>query len=103
MYCWDRFTIGISSAVLGWCSVDPWKLGGRVEFLATVVCKDDPLFSRKPFVTVENLKYGAVELDHIVCSKVGRDVSLLYDGNAVDAAVATALCLLAWRILPLPA
>ena len=43
--------------------------------------------------TVENLPNGAVASDNKVCSVMGTKIMQDRDGNAVDAAVATALCL----------
>jgi gamma-glutamyltranspeptidase len=42
---------------------------------------------------VEDLEYGAVASDHSACSEVGLKIMRDDGGNAVDAAVATALCL----------
>ena len=43
--------------------------------------------------TVENMKHGAVASDQPVCSQVGISILKDLDGNAADAAIATALCL----------
>ena len=43
--------------------------------------------------TAENLPNGAVASDNKVCSVMGTKIMQERDGNAVDAAVATALCL----------
>ena len=43
--------------------------------------------------TAENLANGAVASDNKVCSVMGTKIMQEQDGNAVDAAVATALCL----------
>ena len=48
--------------------------------------------SLKPSAYLDGMKNGAVASDNPICSKVGRDV-LVQGGNAVDAAVATILCL----------
>jgi gamma-glutamyltranspeptidase len=52
----------------------------------------DPIMSLKEASSLEGLANGAVAADHIVCSQVGNSI-LQQDGNAVDAAVATVLCL----------
>lgn len=52
----------------------------------------DPILSLKEASSLEGLANGAVAADHIVCSQVGNAI-LQQNGNAVDAAVATVLCL----------
>lgn len=47
----------------------------------------------KALSTIENVKHGAVASDHPVCSEIGIMILRDQGGNAVDAAVATALCL----------
>lgn len=44
-------------------------------------------------MTVNGMKHGAVASDHPVCSQVGKHVLETLGGNAVDAAIATVLCL----------
>ena len=57
-------------------------------------CSDsDAIKSLKPSSTLEGMKNGAVAADHPVCSELGISILQKHDGNAVDAAVATALCL----------
>lgn len=51
------------------------------------------ILALKSTSSIEDLPHGAVASDHPVCSKVGRDIMELMGGNAVDAAVATLLCL----------
>jgi gamma-glutamyltranspeptidase len=66
--------------------------------VATGLSKDnadacmDPIMSLKEASSLEGLANGAVAADHIVCSQVGNSI-LQQGGNAVDAAVATVLCL----------
>lgn len=43
--------------------------------------------------TLENIENGAVASDHEICSDVGVKILRDFGGNAVDSAVATALCL----------
>jgi gamma-glutamyltranspeptidase len=43
--------------------------------------------------SVQGMKNGVVASDHSVCSTVGKNIMMKNGGNAVDAAVATALCL----------
>ena len=50
------------------------------------------IYSLKSPSLLENLKHGAVAADHPLCSSMGLDI-LHAGGNAVDAAVTTALCL----------
>lgn len=47
----------------------------------------------KPFASHSDIEHGAVAADHPKCSEIGLSVLRDLDGNAVDAAVATALCL----------
>ena len=47
----------------------------------------------KESAMVENIYNGAVASDMSICSDVGLAMLKDFDGNAVDAAVATALCL----------
>lgn len=42
---------------------------------------------------LEGMPNAAVASDHLVCSKIGSDILSQRGGNAVDAAIATALCL----------
>lgn len=53
----------------------------------------DAVLKLKPKSTLEGLKQGAVASDHPVCSDIGKSMLEFHGGNAVDAAVATALCL----------
>ena len=53
----------------------------------------DPIMELKSASTVENLQHGAVASDHPVCSEVGNSILRDHGGNAMDAAVATMLCL----------
>lgn len=52
----------------------------------------DEISRLKEYSAIEGLVNGAVAADHEVCSKVGTSI-LIKGGNAVDAAVATTLCL----------
>lgn len=52
----------------------------------------DPVMALKGSCALEDLENAAVATDHELCSEVGNSI-LLDGGNAVDAAVAAALCL----------
>ena len=52
----------------------------------------EEILKLKKYSAIDSLPNGAVAADHEVCSKVGVSV-LVKGGNAVDAAVATTLCL----------
>jgi len=52
-----------------------------------------PIMKLKNSSTVENLPHGAVASDNKACSVMGTKIMQERGGNAVDAAVATALCL----------
>jgi gamma-glutamyltranspeptidase len=58
----------------------------------TTTTNEDEIFKLKEYSAIDNLQNGAVASDHEVCSRVGVDL-LRKGGNAVDAAVATTLCL----------
>ncbi|CAB9511446.1 Glutathione hydrolase 1 proenzyme [Seminavis robusta] len=47
----------------------------------------------KSFASLKDIEHGAVAADHPKCSEIGLSMLRDLDGNAVDAAVATALCL----------
>jgi gamma-glutamyltranspeptidase len=43
--------------------------------------------------SIDNIYSGAVATDHPICSQIGLSILQNYQGNAVDSAIATALCL----------
>ena len=53
----------------------------------------DPIMALKGPSTIENIPHGAVASDHPVCSELGKSILRDLGGNAIDAAVATMLCL----------
>jgi len=53
----------------------------------------DPIMSLRPSATIEGLENGAVAADHPLCSQIGTSIMRDDGGNAIDAAVAVALCL----------
>jgi len=59
----------------------------------TTITNEEDILTLKKDSAIENLQYGAVASDHKVCSKVGVDILMTKGGNAIDAAVATTLCL----------
>jgi gamma-glutamyltranspeptidase len=52
-----------------------------------------PVQTLKSDSVLEDLTQGAVAADHPVCSQMGLDILQHQGGNAVDAAITTALCL----------
>jgi len=54
---------------------------------------EDPIQQLEPTSTINDLQNGAVASDHPLCSKLGTSILQDHNGNAVDAAIATALCL----------
>jgi gamma-glutamyltranspeptidase len=60
--------------------------------VATTPCPRSDIESLSSF-EVSGLSHAAVATDHSVCSQVGLDILQKHQGNAVDAAVAVALCL----------
>jgi gamma-glutamyltranspeptidase len=61
--------------------------------LSSVESCGDPIMTLKSSSVLEGLTHGAVAADHPVCSNVGLKILRDEGGNAVDAAVAVALCL----------
>lgn len=55
-------------------------------------CSNDPIEALQTSSSLEGLQHAAVASDHEICSEVGTSI-LRSGGNAVDAAVATMLCL----------
>ena len=57
------------------------------------ICNDDPMQALRSSSVIEGLKHGSVAADHPLCSEIGTSIMRDKGGNAIDAAVATALCL----------
>jgi gamma-glutamyltranspeptidase len=53
----------------------------------------DPVQALRSSSMIEGLAHGAVAADHPLCSEIGTAIMRDKGGNAIDAAVATALCL----------
>jgi gamma-glutamyltranspeptidase len=56
-------------------------------------CIDDPIMALRSSSSAEGFANGAVASDHPMCSQVGMSIMRDGGGNAIDAAVAVALCL----------
>ena len=79
--------LGMSFAIGSWtCHVT-----NEVKKLETS-STEDPILTLKDGSFVDGLENGAVAADHSICSEVGNKI-LQKGGNAVDAGVATVLCL----------
>lgn len=53
----------------------------------------DPMQALRSSSMIEGLAHGAVAADHPLCSEIGTSIMRDKGGNAIDATVATALCL----------
>jgi gamma-glutamyltranspeptidase len=74
--------VGVFTA--GWVSCS-WTTGSTMTNFEQILALRDGS-------AIDGLHYGAVAADHEACSKLGTSI-LVKGGNAVDAAVATTLCL----------
>lgn len=88
--CFARYKYGVLFYFFGIVSV---FLPAKVSQLKVQdECHLDPMKLLRKDSSIEDISNGAVASDHQVCSKIG--VSILRDGgNAIDAAVASILCL----------
>lgn len=88
--CPHWFAVGCFVCFL--CSVTLALLCRVSQLLMQTDCVIDPIKMLEKDSYVESKSHGVVASDHRVCSNVG--VSILRDGgNAIDATVATVLCL----------
>ena len=65
---------------------------GNVNATVLGTCSD-PIMRLQAKSAVQGMRNGAVASDHPVCSKLGTAILREHGGNAIDAAVTTALCL----------
>jgi gamma-glutamyltranspeptidase len=63
------------------------------KIMSTAVGKDDLKEYLIEQSSIDNIYSGAVATDHPICSQIGLKILQNYQGNAVDSAIATALCL----------
>lgn len=76
-----------------WPSYGP-KLAPAVQVVDSSSCPDvDPIQLLKESSAVEDVENGAVAADDARCSEIGLSILKDLGGNAIDSAVATALCL----------
>jgi len=81
-----------NAPLFDWPTYGP-KLAPSVHVDSTTCPDVDPIQLLKESSAVENVANGAVAADDARCSEVGLRILQELDGNAIDAAVATALCL----------
>ena len=76
-----------------WPSYGP-KFAPAVQVVDSSSCPDvDPIQLLKESSAVEDVENGAVAADDARCSEIGLTILKDLGGNAIDSAVATALCL----------
>ena len=76
-----------------WPSYGP-KFAPAVQVVDSFSCPDvDPIQLLKESSAVEDVENGAVAADDARCSEIGLAILKDLGGNAIDSAVATALCL----------
>ena len=96
IYTISLVAIAISTThapLFDWPSYGP-KFSPAVQVVDSSSCPDvDPIQLLKESSAVEDVENGAVAADDARCSEIGLSILKDLGGNAIDSAVATALCL----------
>lgn len=102
LYATRRWGIGLMLSILVLLSVfligtkigtDNAHLRYQDKSSSSIESCGEPIMQLKSSSVLEGLKHGAVAADHPVCSNIGLAILRDAGGNAIDAAVAVALCL----------